>query len=177
MRPTVTLLLAAGLALGGCGTTPNGGEDGAGNTDMPAGNDISANIGDMPSGNGPIPAGVTDRAGPPADLPVFTAPDAAYVDGGIPIHDGGALCFQATCQGKLYECGDCQDNDGDNLIDAEDPNCLGACQNNEAGFSGNIPGQNNAPCKMDCYFDQDTGSGNDDCQWDHHCDTHEMMMS
>jgi hypothetical protein len=80
-------------------------------------------------------------------------------------------CNIATCQGKVYECGDCLDNDGDCRIDSgADSACLGPCQNNEDGYAGQIPGQNNAPCKMDCYFDQDTGSGNDDCYWSHECD-------
>jgi hypothetical protein len=80
----------------------------------------------------------------------------------------------ATCQGKTYQCGDCVDNDGDCKIDAADPYCIGVCSNNESGFKGNIPGQNNAPCKADCYFDQDTGSGNDDCHWSHECDPYEV---
>ena len=97
-------------------------------------------------------------------------------DGGIVIQtDGGTFtCYIAPCQGKVYQCGDCIDNDGDGLIDSMDPNCLGACQNNESGFEGNIPGQNNAPCKSDCYWDQDTGSGNDQCYWDHECDPFEQ---
>ena len=97
-------------------------------------------------------------------------------DGGILIQtDGGTFtCYVAPCQGHVYQCGDCIDNDGDGLIDSQDPDCLGACQNNESGFTGNIPGQNNAPCKSDCYWDQDTGSGNDDCYWDHSCDPFEQ---
>jgi len=96
-------------------------------------------------------------------------------DGGIVVHtDGGdVLCYITPCQGKLYACGNCKDDDGDGLVDSQDPDCLGPCQNNEAGFFGNIPGQNNAPCKSDCYWDQDTGSGNDGCNWSHHCDPHE----
>lgn len=96
-------------------------------------------------------------------------------DGGILIqNDGGTFtCFVTPCQGKVYQCGDCMDNDGDGLVDSQDPDCLGACQNNESGFAGNIPGQNNAPCKSDCYWDQDTGSGNDQCYWDHSCDPFE----
>jgi hypothetical protein len=80
----------------------------------------------------------------------------------------------ATCQGKVYFCGDLLDNDGDGLIDSQDPDCLGPCDNTEDSYFGGIPGQNNAPCKMDCYFDQDTGTGNDSCYWDHHCDPHEI---
>jgi hypothetical protein len=80
----------------------------------------------------------------------------------------------APCQGHVYECGDGIDNDKDGLIDSDDPDCLGPCDNTEGSYFGGIPGQNNAPCKMDCYFDQDTGPGNDDCYWDHKCDPHEV---
>ena len=80
--------------------------------------------------------------------------------------DGGI----STCQGHTYECGDTLDNDGDGLKDSQDPDCLGPCDNTEGSYYGGIPGQNNAPCKADCYFDQDTGPGNDDCYWNHGCD-------
>lgn len=82
----------------------------------------------------------------------------------------GNFCVPATCQGKTYQCGDCLDNDGDCRIDSDDTQCLGPCDNTENSFFGGIPGQNNSPCKSDCYFDQDTGSGNDDCYWSHKCD-------
>jgi hypothetical protein len=78
------------------------------------------------------------------------------------------------CQSHLYECGNTIDDDGDGLTDWQDPDCLGVCDNTEGSYYGGIPGQNNAPCKMDCYFDQDTGSGNDDCYWDHACDPHSV---
>lgn len=86
---------------------------------------------------------------------------------------GGGQMITA-CQNHVYQCGDLMDNDGDGLIDAFDPDCLGPCDNTEDSFFGGIPGQNNAPCKMDCYFDQDTGDGNDDCSWDHRCDPNEV---
>jgi hypothetical protein len=84
------------------------------------------------------------------------------------------LCQIATCQGKVYACGDCIDNDGDCAVDSDDSQCLGSCDNTENSFFGGIPGQNNSPCKSDCYFDQDTGSGNDDCYWSHKCDPLEV---
>ncbi len=87
---------------------------------------------------------------------------------------GSGGCHQVTCQGHLYRCGDCIDNDGDGKTDMDDPDCLGPCDNNETGYDGCVSGQNNAPCKADCYFDQDTGSGNDDCYWDHRCDPLEV---
>ncbi len=142
------------------------------------GNDTSANDGSSPgdgSGGGGDGSANVDMSGNQIPDGGINVPDG-LLDGGILVHDGSVLCFPATCQGKLYQCGNCLDDDGDNLIDAEDPDCLGPCQNNEKGFSGQIPGQNNAPCKMDCYWDQDTGSGNDHCEWDHGCDPHEQMM-
>jgi hypothetical protein len=86
----------------------------------------------------------------------------------------GNFCVVATCQGHVYQCGDCVDNDADCKIDSADPDCLGPCDNTEDSYYGGIPGQNNAPCKSDCYFDQDTGSGNDDCYWSHSCDPLEV---
>lgn len=79
-------------------------------------------------------------------------------------------CEVRACQNHIYACGDCVDNDGDNLVDAEDPDCFGPCHNLEDGFFGGIPGQTGGGCRQDCYFDQDSGSGNDQCEWDHTCD-------
>jgi hypothetical protein len=94
--------------------------------------------------------------------------------GGSYTGSGGVPTQIATCQGKTYQCGDLVDNDNDGLIDSQDPDCLGPCDNTEGSYAGGIPGQNAAPCKMDCYFDQDTGSGNDDCYWSHKCDSFEQ---
>jgi hypothetical protein len=75
-----------------------------------------------------------------------------------------------TCQGKTYECGDLIDNDGDGLLDSQDPDCLGPCDNTEDSYYGGIPGQAGPACTVDCYFDQDSGAGNDNCYWNHQCD-------
>lgn len=128
--------------------------------------------GEIPDG-GTGDGGVTDDAG--------TSPIDLYgvnLDAGVIIKtDGGGtkVCYYATCQGKLYSCGDCIDNDGDGRVDSDDPDCLGPCDNTESGaLTLGIPGGNNAPCKADCYFDQDTGTGNDSCYWDHSCDPYEV---
>lgn len=83
---------------------------------------------------------------------------------------GAATCNPTYCQGHKYLCGDCEDNDGDGKIDMDDPDCLGPCQNREDTFFGDIPGQNRTPCVDDCYFDQDSGFGNDGCLWSSVCD-------
>src|ERR1041385_7926307 len=96
--------------------------------------------------------------------PPGSAGGASGTDGPPP------TCQVVHCQNHLYACGDCKDNDGDGLIDMDDPDCLGPCQNSESMFFGGIPGQNNAGCVQACYFDQDSGSANDDCLWSHKCD-------
>ncbi|MBN1773337.1 MAG: hypothetical protein JXB32_18895 [Deltaproteobacteria bacterium] len=133
--------------------------------------------GDVPGPDGTLPDGtLPDGTLPDGTLPDGTLPDGIGPDGPIPdtgtdwgpTPDGGFL--EVTCQGHLYACGNLLDDDGDTLTDWEDGDCLGPCDNNEGGYYLEIPGGDSAPCKLDCYFDQDQGSGNDQCYWDHRCD-------
>jgi hypothetical protein len=73
------------------------------------------------------------------------------------------------CGNTTYECGDTLDNDGDGYYDLWDPECIGPCDNDESAFQTGIPGDN-MDCKQDCFFDGDSGSGNDGCDWDLTCD-------
>ena len=98
------------------------------------------------------------------------ASGGADATGGSGASAGASECVKAVCQSRTYQCGDCIDNDADGLTDSDDPDCLGACDNTEDSYYGGIPGQNNSPCRQDCYFDQDTGPGNDSCFWNHQCD-------
>jgi hypothetical protein len=95
-------------------------------------------------------------------------------DGGvvvIPGVDGGepTICHVTMCpDGNLFACGDCVDNDGDGKIDTgDDPDCLGPCHNNEAGYDPNLTGQPEKQCRVDCYYDSNSGR---DCDWDWRCD-------
>ncbi|NOY94613.1 MAG: hypothetical protein GXP55_25830, partial [Deltaproteobacteria bacterium] len=94
----------------------------------------------------------------------------AAVDSGAAVDAGPAVCVPVMCQGALRACGDCVDNDDDGAADARDSNCLGACDNNESGLSTGIPGGDTPQCGLDCYYDTDQGSGNDQCHWDGRCD-------
>jgi hypothetical protein len=95
-------------------------------------------------------------------------------DGGQVItEDGGTqvVCYPTKCAGKLLECGDCVDNDGDGKTDWRDPECLGPCDNTEGpGLESGVGGTTGSQCGVDCYFDFGNGAGNDDCWWDHRCD-------
>jgi hypothetical protein len=68
------------------------------------------------------------------------------------------------------QCSDGIDNDGDGLIDSADPECTGPNDNDEATFGTGIPGDNVDPCKQDCFFDGNSGMGNDGCEWQLKCD-------
>ncbi len=86
----------------------------------------------------------------------------------------GNFCTVTACQGKVFACGDCIDNDGDCKMDSQDSQCLGPCDNTEDSFNGGISGQNNSPCAVDCYFDSDLDANNDNCYWSHKCDPLEV---
>ena len=108
----------------------------------------------------------------------FTGAGGARDAAGSPATGGSAGCEPVTCQGKgPYACGDCVDNDLDGAVDAHDIECTGPCDDTEDAFAGGIPGQNNAPCRQDCYFDFNSGSGDDQCYWTHQCDDHSTPES
>ena len=98
------------------------------------------------------------------DAPATAPPDAR------PSRPDAGACVVTPCGKRIYACGDCVDNDGDGAIDMADPECLGPCQNAEDTFANPMPGQGHGGCALDCYFDQDNGFGNDDCEWSHACD-------
>jgi len=83
---------------------------------------------------------------------------------------GAGSCEPATCYGRTYKCGNCRDDDGDGLIDSEDPECTGPCDDAEDSLSVALPGGNSASCQKDCYFDRGGGSGNDQCRYSERCD-------
>lgn len=81
-----------------------------------------------------------------------------------------AECIRTPCRNQFYQCGDCIDNDSDGVTDMEDVHCVGPCDNAEDTFYGSIPGQSGPACTLDCYFDANSGSGDDGCLWSHSCD-------
>ncbi|HYQ14705.1 MAG TPA: hypothetical protein VEQ58_03075 [Polyangiaceae bacterium] len=140
--------ISRAIALGGVGLSI-GLFGGCGQTIIAGVDDVAAEVGGA-GGAGVVSgvAGDSDVAGP----------------GGAP------SCVPTLCRGKLYECGNCDDNDGDGRVDALDSECLGPCDDDETGFSTGLKPSGGAPCRQDCYFDGDSGSGNDQCEWSQQCD-------
>ncbi len=73
--------------------------------------------------------------------------------------------FGGTCTpvSGAPQCSDCVDNDGDNRIDGFDPECSGPLDRLEDSFATGIPGDNMDATYQDCFFDGDSGGGNDGC--------------
>jgi hypothetical protein len=150
----VALVLPAALA-GACGSSSD--------VESGAGNSGTGNSGTGNSGVGGGGGGLWTGGG-------GTGASSTGLSGGT----GG--CSIGLCGGKMYECGDCIDNDGDGLTDSQDPECLGPCHNSESMLDSNIPGGNVSPCRMDCFWDSNTGWGDDGCAWDHRCDPLEPQL-
>lgn len=175
MRRSLTICVLASLILlplAGCGdssATPND-EAETSTEGVPVGD----GDGDSSTGDGEPSTGTGDGDPSTGDGDGDGEPGTGDGDG-EPVP---GECVETACAGKFYQCGDCEDNDGDGKIDSNDPECWGPCDNNEAGFRGNIPGQGHSPCtSMDCYFDSDSGAGNDACYWTHSCDPSEPNPS
>jgi hypothetical protein len=78
-----------------------------------------------------------------------------------------------SCAPGASQCNDGKDNDGDGLVDALDPECSGPCDNDEGTFATGISGDNmddERSCHQDCFFDGNSGQGDDGCDWDIRCD-------
>jgi hypothetical protein len=112
------------------------------------------------------------------DAPTGTEDDADATVATVPTSDATASTGDSTgndplnpidCDGTTYQCGDGDDNDGDGKIDLDDPECTGPCDDDESSFQTGLPGDN-VDCKQDCFFDGDSGHGNDGCEWDLKCD-------
>jgi hypothetical protein len=73
--------------------------------------------------------------------------------------DGGP----GGCEAGGPQCNDCVDNDGDGQVDGADIECTGAIDNDESSFETGIPGDNQDTINQDCFFDGDSGAGNDRC--------------
>jgi len=105
------------------------------------------------------PRGTLD--GPAIDAPAIDAPiDSRPIDGPP---DGPSIdALPASCLGQP-QCSDCIDNDNDGNIDTLDLECTMSLDNDEASFATGIPGDNIDAVLQDCFYDGNSGAGNDGC--------------
>jgi hypothetical protein len=79
------------------------------------------------------------------------------------------LALASPCGAQ--QCSDGIDNNANGLIDLTDWYCRDPADNDESSFHSAIPGDDgNAPASLDCWFDGNTGSGDDGCSIHACCD-------
>jgi hypothetical protein len=103
------------------------------------------------------PACGGDDGGNPADDEIDASGTGDHPDGQVP-----AGCDPS---GDAAECNDCVDNDHDGRIDGEDIECTGAIDDDESSFETGIPGDNQDKTWQDCFFDGNSGGGDDKCAY------------
>jgi hypothetical protein len=123
-------------------------------------------VGDDGDGDGDASASGDSTAG----TPVTSGSDSTAGETGLE-GDGTANDPEnpVDCGGAIYACGNGKDDDSDGFIDLEDPECTGPCDDDEATFQTGLPGDN-MDCKQDCFFDGNSGQGDDGCNWNLRCD-------
>ncbi len=88
--------------------------------------------------------------------------------GGDDDGDGDGDAVGGDGGGAVTQCANGIDDDDDGLTDGQDPECTGPADNDEGSFATGIPGDNIDPKWQDCFFDGNSGAGNDGCRF-HTC--------
>ncbi|MCE9571903.1 MAG: hypothetical protein K8W52_01985 [Deltaproteobacteria bacterium] len=84
-------------------------------------------------------------------IDAMTGPDARRTDAG-------------GCDLTKPQCSNGCDDDLDGKTDGADPECTGGIDDSEGSFATGIPGDNIDTVKQDCFFDGNSGSGDDKCE-------------
>lgn len=149
--PSLFGLIAAGIIACGGGTD----RDDAGPTPPAVDGGQDASESDLPDGATP-----QNDAG--ENLPNADAGTLPF-----PINDAGqVLCGTLPCA-----CSNGIDDDEDGLSDLEDPECVSSWDNDEASLATGIAGDNRDDACQDCFFDGNSGAGNDGCYLPSSCIT------
>jgi len=97
-------------------------------------------------------------------------PEAGGLDAGtdgnpFAVSDGGLV----LCGGHVCACSNGLDDDGDGHIDGLDEECIAPFDDDESTFGTGLPGDNRDPQCQDCFFDGNSGSGDDGCRYATEC--------
>ena len=171
-RPRWWILATLGVALSGCPDTVDPGATSA-DTEQTSGIDLdggstTSNESNASADNGTADGSATQGSATSTDGGNTDSADSGS-DGGTATTTGGNPGGTVDCGGTVWACGNGLDDDGDGFIDLFDPECTGPCDDDEGSFQTGIPGDN-MDCKQDCFFDGNSGQGDDGCIWDLRCD-------
>jgi len=165
----VRLFGAALLVAAGCGTSSPAGSSGSAGTSASG---AAGTSGAGTAGTSGVGTAGTSGVGTAGTSGVGTAGTLGSGTAGRGGTTGTAGTTGAAGTGSTGkpQCSDGIDNDGDGKIDYDDPECVGPLDNDESSFATGIPGDNMDACKQDCFFDGNSGAGDDHCDWQLKCD-------
>jgi hypothetical protein len=175
---TFGLLSVAGLSIQACGSS-------TGASSRPGGTAASAATGEGgeqasggSAGSSATSGGVSGKGGSGTVSTGGTAGSSAAnggaADGGTSAtaSGGSAATIGAAGSGTTgtgTACDNGIDDDADGLVDGLDPECTGAFDQDEGSFATGIPGDNQDPKWQDCFFDGNSGGGDDGCRYSTDC--------
>lgn len=149
-------------------------------TDKPAANDaggeqltgeMNGEVDSDRGANGGSGLGSLLDAGASTTGPIPFDPMNLPGGGFISIATNDAGTFEVLCGSAPCACSDGKDNDGDGVVDGMDDECTGPFDNDESTFATGIPGDNQDPKWQDCFFDGNSGAGDDGCRYHTDCIT------
>jgi hypothetical protein len=108
-----------------------------------------------PPADAGVPPGDRDAAVPPSDASVMPTRDDA----------GVIQCGKHACA-----CSNTLDDDGDDLLDGDDNECIGPADDDELSFATGSEQDRESACQ-DCFFDGNSGAGGDGCRRASSCAT------
>jgi hypothetical protein len=138
-----------------CGSSTSGGDGGSAASSQGASSSTGATAGTLGIGGDGLPVGGDNGTGTGGSLNL----GGTTANGG----SGGVIATGTSA------CSDGKDNDGDGLIDGFDPECTGPTDNDEGSYATGIPGDNRDPKWQDCFFDGNSGAGDDGCRYNTGC--------
>jgi hypothetical protein len=139
----------------GAGNDPGSGTSGSGARAGSGSGSGTSGTGSGTSGSGSGTNGGSGTSGLPGTL----------ADGGLITPSGDLL----LCGGENCACSDGIDNDNDGVMDGFDVECTGPFDEDEGSFATGISGDNVDPKWQDCFFDGNSGAGNDGCRYHTDC--------
>jgi hypothetical protein len=161
-KPSLCFALILPLALSwACGSSRSDAND--------PGGEVTGNGGSGAASGGLDLGGDVAVGGDAAGLPQAGAGSSANTNGGG--SGGGEVVGTGTTA-----CSNGKDDDGDGLIDGFDPECTGSGDNDEASYATGMPGDNRDGKWQDCFFDGNSGAGEDGCRYATGCLTGDLEL-
>ncbi|HEX5100389.1 MAG TPA: hypothetical protein VFV94_12855, partial [Polyangiaceae bacterium] len=152
---------------GSGGTTGSGATSGSSGKSGSSGSTGAGGSGTSAGGDGSTDTGGTTSSGGDAATGGSTASGGSSATAGSGATAGTDTTVTTACDNGL-------DDDGDGLVDGLDPECTGAFDQDEGTYATGVPGDNKDPKWQDCFFDGNSGGGDDGCRYSTSCLTGDL---